>query len=318
MRAFLLKISLFLILFAFVAGVFDTLYFKVRMETLYPELVHLDKLLEEEVEVILLGSSVNRYTDSLDTDKRSIDAMLADLLPERKVGAISHTAYHMDIFLELARYISRQDHKPLLIIPINVRTLCPAWDLRPTYQFTFEKHLINNAHLFRRFIDMNKDVEKELQDFKEYPVYHQKRLIGQLQEFTAPYAKLTDPTKGFIFHYLQPISPDNQKIVSFENLLSNCEEHGIPYLIYFTPLDYTSAEALQIPGFQEGLATNLSLFEEVIQLHEAEDRTLDLSFSLDSAYFSYPILPNEHLTQAGRMFVAAHLRDKINTAKALN
>ncbi|MEM7511014.1 MAG: hypothetical protein AAF388_08785 [Bacteroidota bacterium] len=235
--------------------------------------------------------------------------MLDGLLPSEKVKGLSHTAYHLDIFAAYIAYISKKPEPPLILVPLNVRSFCPAWDLRPTYQFTFEKHLINNSHLFLRFIEINKSPDQLLANFKKHPVFFQDEQIGTLDEFVYPFTKLSDPRKGFIINYMQPIKEDNQKLASIEKIIKVSQNSDIQILFYYTPIDYTKGNALQIDGFEEVLALNAQKIREDLDKNQAE--VYDLSQTVDSSFFSYPVIPNEHLNQRGRMYVAQFLAEKV-------
>ena len=95
-------------------------------------------------DVLLFGSSVEEYADSKDKDKRSISKMINSLSNKYHVESISGVAYHMDLFLELSKYIVKNlSHPKLIIVPINMRTFSPEWDKRPEYQFEKEKKILN-------------------------------------------------------------------------------------------------------------------------------------------------------------------------------
>ena len=95
-------------------------------------------------DVFLFGSSVEKYTNRNDKDKRSISEMIDSLSDKYHVESISGNAYHMDMFLALSKYIIKNlSHPKLIIVPINMRTFSPEWDKRPEYQFEKEKKILN-------------------------------------------------------------------------------------------------------------------------------------------------------------------------------
>ena len=316
MKPFLTKVVLFLSLFALLTMAFDVLYLKLRMKNLYPELYHMDQLLEEKVDAILFGSSVNRHVDPEDIDTRSIGELLDSLVVKYEVGALSHKAYQLDMFAEYVEYISTQSHKPLLIVPINIRSFSPIWDLYPPFQFPFEKDLINDVNPFIRFVDLNKSRKRETEYFKNIPVFHQEKVIGKLWEFAYPFSVMLDTRKGFIVRYMQPVQQENQKLHSLERVLSLSEKHDIPLIFYFTPVDYTKGESLEIPGFHEQLNDNLSLVKNVLDRYNVE--SYDLSQAIDSTHFSYTYIPTEHLNQKGRKYLSTFLSKKVSAKLSKN
>ena len=128
MKALLLKLAvacLVLVLLQFlVAGVFPA--------ELPREVLQVQELLDAEVDVLYLGDSTLLFPEG----EVTTGEILQGLLPEYKVGEIAHPAYNLDLYLHYVRYILRSAHRPrAIVIPVNMRSFSPEWDLRPGYQF---------------------------------------------------------------------------------------------------------------------------------------------------------------------------------------
>ena len=58
-----------------------------------------------------------------------------------------YDAYHIGIYLEYAQYIVAQENLPqVVIIPINLRSFSPEWDMRPEYQFEKEARFLRSKN----------------------------------------------------------------------------------------------------------------------------------------------------------------------------
>jgi len=255
--------------------------------------------------VIFFGSSVNKHTAFNDTDKRSIAEMLDSLLTTQKVVGISHKAYQADIYLEYVRYISKSEKKPIIIIPINLRSFSPSWDLNPGYQFTKEKYLLNG---YPSIVNFKYKVIKET-EYNNFPIYYQNKLVGKLQDYLRipkEYDRLYEMRKYFIFFYMQQIKSNHRKLKSLLKICELGKENSLRIVMYITPIDYTNAEQLKIEGFRQHLCNSVNIIKSTIASYEIE--LLDLSLMLDSTYFDYNISPNEHLNFNGRREIAKVLK----------
>ncbi len=131
----LLKIPVFIVLLAVVHGGISMLF----PPSLPAEIVQFDRYLAQGVDVLYLGDS----TLLLPFGEVTTGEILQELLPDQRVGQIAHPAYGLDLFYDYAAYVDRHGGwSPTLVLPINLRSFSPAWDMRPAYQFEKESKIL--------------------------------------------------------------------------------------------------------------------------------------------------------------------------------
>lgn len=268
------------------------------------------KMVLPSTDVLLFGSSVNRYYAKEDTDKRAISEMLDSLLISEKVTGLSHVAYQSEVYLEYVKYISKTSKKkPFLIVPINLRCFSPEWDLRPQYQFIKERYEIAGLpyiYNFKRYKEISAT------EFEAQPIFFQDKNIGNIGNITAQYEQQDKETvmhNGLIFHYMQTLEPNHRKLRALNSIAKLCSASDIGLMMYISPIDIQQAEALNIDGFKKKVLKNIAVIKK--NLEEESVDLLDMSFYLDSAYFDYESIPNEHLNMGGRLKVAERIKEKM-------
>lgn len=260
-------------------------------------------------DVIIFGSSVDGYTAKDDTDRRKMSEMLDSILPSRNVTGISHGAFHSEIFLDFINYIIKAEvKKPFIIVPINLRSFSPGWDLQPRYQFVREKYEILGFPYVYDFRNYNGVSDNE---YRSQPIFYKEEYLGKYGEITAQYYKQdkSDAKRnGLILNYMQTISTNHRKLTALTDIAKLCRLNNIGLMMYITPIDIRKAEELNLDGFRMKVASNLSVIKQSLE-NESVD-LLDMSFDLESKYFDYKLIPNEHLNMYGKIITAKRIKEK--------
>lgn len=276
-----------------------------------------DRYLAEGRDIIFFGESTLYTVNPNDTDRSSIDRMLEPLIPQYRLGAIAHDAYHLQLYESFCAYIAQQSSHPrLLVVPINIGTLGPYWDARPEYQFQRIMLFLKNDHWwFRAFyrplaafgaLDLNPVSQRA---FDSIIVYDEDRPVGRMKDFMAGrFQTVTDENTRdqIVVRYMHNASPQDRKIQAMCRIAEISRRNGIPVLFYLTPIDYQAGDKSLGPRFTEHIARTIALIEKL--LAERQCVPLNLALSLDSSYFHWGSrYPNEHLNERGRRFVAEQL-----------
>lgn len=270
--------------------------------------------MKNNCDIILLGSSVNKYTAKSDTDKRALSEMLNDIIPNKQVVGISHSAYQLDIFHEIIKHIviNKNDDTLTIIVPINLRSFAPQWDLRPHYQFVKEKYYFNGLPYVFNFKNYRK-ISKE--EFEMHPIFFENKQIGTVEEFEDEETKIdsiTDLKMGYISHYMQPIEEGNSKLLSLKEIDKiSKHQNDLRIIFYITPIDIETAENIQVKRCREIIIRNI----EIIKSEIMYSRFIDLSFYLNSQMFDYERRPNEHLNMYGKKELAKILSNECTDAQ---
>lgn len=281
----------------------------------------LKTFLKKEKDIIYFGDSTLYTVGRGDKDKRDLGHMVDDMLPQYSVGEISHAAYHIDLYLEYCRYIVKQKYHPsIIIIPINMRSFSPDWDMRPQYQFEREKIILKGGllkHLVLMFYKPLRVFEYNFytitrEEFLNMPVFNGTRQVGVIGDFNhrgyKKYSESNMKNKIQLF-YLYSLTRQHRKVKSVMETARILSGNNIRPLFYIAPIDYETGEKYFPGQFLQRLTENVQLIRLVL---EAEGvNVLDLSTSLPADVFAWGRYLNEYLKEKGRMYVAERIRDLI-------
>ena len=273
----------------------------------FEQLNILNKAIRMNNDILYFCSSVNNTIDENDIDIRRIDQILNDNLPYHSIAGIYHPAFNLDIYSEFIKYIIEKKSDQVMIIPINLRSFSPAWDMRPHYQFIKEKNILNGFPIRQNILGFINYSEKE---FMNKSIYHNKIEIGKIKDFDYPFENIQDKPNGFIYQYMQEFDSNHRKLKSLVEIINLSKKYDLDIIFYITPIDITMGKSLKIKNFEKTIFKHLEIVKDI--LINSRVHYIDLSSSLDSTFFSYKIKPNEHLNFSGRQYVADELARFIN------
>ncbi|HXW01312.1 MAG TPA: hypothetical protein VEC93_23075, partial [Anaerolineae bacterium] len=125
MRNFFLKLIAFITIL---------LTIQLAVSAVYPsalpkEILELDQQLQAGVDTIYLGDSILIHP----LGEPTLPEILRSLIPNHRIGSVAHPAYHLDLYERYINYLVKHNSQvKRVIIPINMRSFSPEWDLRPT------------------------------------------------------------------------------------------------------------------------------------------------------------------------------------------
>lgn len=315
-RIFLFKPALLLL----IVGLLQLLIGAYFPEKSFKNLDLLKKYLKHPVDLLYFGDSTIWYTGGKDKDRRSIDRMLRHSLRGYRVKSITHAAYQLEVYAAFCQYIVKQKkekHPRVIIFPINMRSFSLEWDRNPRYQFEKEKIILEGGVrlVFYKPLRVLKYKFNKI-NRKEYlstPVFFGNREKGTIKE-------MKGIKNQFILRYMYTLTREHRKIKSLETAVELLSRHNIKFLFYITPIDYRSGER-HLPGkFTKQLSRNVAFVRSL--LREKGHHLLDFSQDLTSDYFAWRRrhkgLPNEHLNQEGRRYVAEKIAEQLRTSLFIN
>lgn len=326
MRRFLVK--LFFLLLLLLAG-------QIVVASFYPSevpepVLRFQTLLDQGGDILYLGDSTLWHPVGTQT----IAEMLQELLPAHQISELSHAAYGMDVYRSYIDYMLRQEQQPaLVIIPINLRSFSPEWDLRPGYQFTREKRVLEMGipltRLLGRPLRLFGGYETNItqNEFLHSTVYASGTPIGQVQDFEGSVgASPLDDGGGeqFVYYqdipndadyqrllryyYMAEVSPDHRKMQAMVDIAQRLQAADIEVLFYITPVNVELGDVYIGEAFRRQFAANVAVIQEQLAAQEVD--LLDLSFDLAAYFFS----DTEHLRQTGKRYIAEKLATVIDPA----
>ncbi len=277
----------------------------------FHNLHRLNRFLSSPMDVLYLGDSSDWYAPVSDTDKRPMSVMLTSMLPRAQFKRISHGAYHLEVYAAYCRYISKHSSKqkkdrPVIIIPINMRTFSPHWDLEPHYQFDREKAILEGgvARIFYTPLQVFKYKFSTIsrKDYVQTPVYYQHRKIGVV-------GKMRGTKNQFMLKYMTQLTPNHRKVKALQQILRMVSKNQLTVLFYVTPIDFEKGEHYWPRQFKKALRQNIAQLRSLFRERKSGHCFIDLSQKLESHYFAWKGngSVNEHLNQDGRHYVASQL-----------
>lgn len=295
----------------------------------YPALAMLaanyDSRWRRGADILYLGDSVVERISWHDTDKRTLDQMTADLLPnDASLVCVARAAYHFRIYYHLLNVLRSMRNRPkLVILPINMRCFSPQWDLNPSWQFEEEIQILTAYPETHRIpaIRVNADVltysdaERNLE--LDLPFTDIKRL-GQFLNLiknvpSDPEGKFYRRQQIYILHYLNSLKRNHRRLNYLVKILDLLSDLNIFTLMYITPINCEGAVRHIGEGFMDGVRTNAELLLDVVQpyLKDGQASLLDLQEKLPSHDFFHADELTEHLNQSGRVKLAEMLVNEV-------
>lgn len=323
LNRFLYKLLfLFLILLLAQCG----LYLVIPQE--YPSIVtELSQELKSHNDIVGFGDSSVYFYAKEDKVKKSIFLMLSEFYPHSKINEFDSPAYHLNFYEHMLEFIIAENKNvKVLIIPINMRSFSPQWDMNPGYEFEEEilaMKYFNNwifrifykpLAVFKLFLPKISD-----HDYNNAIVYNGEKIEGRVKEFLSSsyddwHSKKYMKDK-FIFHYMYSLKKKHRKIISLLKINTIAKKNNIKVVFYVTPIDFEFGNIVIGSDFQKRIVENVSVLTEIAN-SEGFDM-LDLSCALSTNYFTWrsdpagDYSPNEHLTDKGRLFVARKFKEQI-------
>jgi len=325
----LLKIPVFIALLVLVHGGISLLF----PAALPDEIVQFDRYLEQGVDVLYLGDS----TLLMPFGEVTTGEILQELLPDRRVGQVAHPAYGLDLFYDYAAYVDRHGGwSTTLVLPINLRSFSPAWDMRPAFQFEKESRILALglpwARLFLRPLEVFGFFRPSIsqRDFLDTPVYDGDVRVGKVRDFETMTAyeilhedaenayrevKLEDQETAqavLTYHYMFNLEPDHRKLDSMVAVAELAAKHGVNVIFYITPVNVEQGERFLGRAFSERFADNLRVVQSTLDTVSSDNVTLlNLAFDLPA----YDFTDLEHLTETGKEYVAEQIAVAIQAEK---
>jgi hypothetical protein len=295
----------------------------------YPALAKLaanyDSRWKKGAEILYLGDSVVERISWHDTDKRTLDRMVADGLSDgKKLLCIAQAAYHFRLYFHLLEVLRSMRNKPeLVILPLNMRCFSPQWDLNPAWQFEEEIQALREYPITKRIpaIRGNADAliysETERNLALDLPFTELKHL-GQFLDIiknipSDPEGKFHRRKQIYILHYLNTLNRNHRRFEYLGKILDLLNELKVRALLYITPINYEGGVRHVGNGFIKIIRSNAAVVRDFIcpYLENGWVRFLDLQEYLPSDDFFHADELTEHLNQSGRMKLAQALVHEI-------
>jgi hypothetical protein len=272
-------------------------------------------------EVLVLGDSVAERVSRDDADTRPLWKMLADALQPLRTCAVTHSAYHAEIYRSLCAVLTRTRDRPeFVVIPINVRSFLPQWLLSPAYQFKEEMAAIEawlaNPHAKLKQVTfppvVSAPAEAEFMNQRIDCIGSEFQRVGDFVNLirTPPHSPTEEFRRRriiFEFHYMQLVDKDHPRVAALREAVEVAEGLGARVVSYMTPINHQGGVRHCGRAFSDVLNRNVATLQEAL----APRPILDLSGAFSADRFFHVDEPTEHLNQLGRLELATHVADEL-------
>jgi len=313
----ILCIFIVVVLQSFLARIFPPPY--------TPAVKKAQTIFHEKPDIILFGDSTIWVMHPKDIDRSSITTMLGNLMPSFRIRDLTDPAYDADMYFEYIRYMVRTTEKiPVIIIPINIRSFSPQWDLRPAFQYVDEKVSLQYADTilspYLRFFFSFQAYKRQpisMEEFYQTPVYDGAEKEGIVKNYEMikdqPYSD-ENMKKLLVYFYMFELTSTHRKYKSLEAFADFLREHDIRVLFYLTPVDWETGVSFLGERLKDRIAKNTGLVRSMLERKGFQ--VLDLTFRVAPEDFGWRdsefIYINEHLNEKGRMYVAQMIKEALN------
>lgn len=239
---------------------------------------------------------------------------------------VSGSGYHLGMFEKFSEVLATLRTRPrIAILPINLRSFSPTWDLNPLYQFYSEIELLSSFDFKRpdyRLHDTKPSLESEgrlvpleldgeetitLGDFLD--------ILGESPAIDSEAWK--DRLKTiFQYHYMYSMYSEHRKLKSLKQIIRLLNEHGVAVYCYITPINYEAGIEYCGDIFINVVKKNISIIQREVKYTLSAVSTDNDTFMFRFDDFAFRFTRNvfftlhnatEHLRFEGRDFIAQQI-----------
>lgn len=275
--------------------------------------------------LLVFGDSVFIRVATDDLSQKSIGEILGDCYREG-ASLIAGSGYHSGVFEQFSAVLATLHARPrIAIVPINLRTFSPTWDLNPLYQFRPEigllskfevnnpnyrlKNAVSGSGLDSRSVLLKCDGQKSitLGDFLDTTNLHPK--MGS-KEWKARLKMI------FQLHYACPLCAAHRRLRSLKQTIRLLNRMGVTVYSYITPINYEAGLEYYGDSFVRVVEENISTLQREIlsAMPSLPDDKAGLGFRLDNFALQFsrdvfftPHNATEHLRFEGRDFISRRI-----------
>jgi hypothetical protein len=273
--------------------------------------------------ILVFGDSVFLRVANDDCSPQSLGSLLNTHYKEGEVFLVCGSGYHLGVFEQFCKVLATLRSQPrLAVVPINLRSFSPTWDLNPLYQFHAEIESLSSFDLQKpdyrmpvtrptlesegQLIPLELECEEKisLKDFlsiiRENPVVSSREWKERLR-------------KIFQHHYMSPLFTEHRKLKNLKETLMILRNKGVSIYCYLTPINYEAGAEFCGRDFAKIVNKNICTLKNEIKSifplaftgeKERLFRFDDFSFEFRRDVFFTSHNATEHLRIEGRNFIA--------------
>jgi len=277
--------------------------------------------------ILLLGDSVARRVAIDDACRTPLDEMVAAAAPVG-VCRISASAFHSQVYCLLCSCLQRLPYRPdVVVVPVNLRSFSPAWDLHPEYQFLWETAVLDAYAQGRACTLSPPEVTAVAHAIFRAAAIHfadgTVRTHGDFLDCIAAKPPQSDAQAWaerlkavFTLHYMHPLRSEHRKLRYFGTMIKTLRRLGIACAMYISPINHRAGIRFAGPSFEAQVRRNIACVSQFMTAYGVQTPALggdaslvDLAFAFGEEAFFTPYNATEHLRHEARRSLALTLVD---------
>jgi hypothetical protein len=284
----------------------------------------LKRLRSDPPDVAFLGDSALSFVGPQDSDRRRLDAMVADLLgPHTSLKGVDGASYHPDLFDAYLGLLEATPHRPIILLPLCVRVRTPQLMEHPIYGH-------KKAVQFLRQVDPSRGAWRvrrawprpTLSDFEEFRRVSHSTLLGDwtvgdyLERMEASQSSGDQISRiKTLYAYLHGglLEADSPAMESVTRLGRTIRELGCPTVVYQTPVPVETGVTYLGQALADRTSANFAVLNAAYRLGAGEDvEIIESGTAFAESEFIDPTDATEHLNDVGRLRLAEMMVASIN------
>ncbi len=280
----------------------------------------LRRLPTDPPDVIYLADSMTLHVAPEDTDRRTLNVMLAEAFPAgTSLLTLAGGGFHPRLFQAYFDLFRFSDARPLVITPLSPRLAYDAWAEHPVYGHADALRAVRRVTAPSRFGPMKAIARADGADIARHDRMPHPTLLGDLS--VGDYRRRvkqgphdSDEAQRYLYayHHTHLLRADSPYVQAITDMCARARELGIPHVAYETPYPVQRGVELLGPRFREIAEQNLATVRAAARAGNPDLAIAETGTMFGTGEFLDPLDGSEHLNQHGR----AKLRDAICAAVA--
>jgi len=256
---------------------------------------------KDSPKILIFGDSVVDYVARNEQSHESLRELYINLFGKlANTFVVAGRGYHSELYFSYCRFIAQTTNPPnLVIVPINIRSFSPSWDLDPQFQFVELISELDEAYHGNKkfFYKMPRITPLSNSIFSSVPLKFPGKnwmTIGDYRSISRnkPNSE-TDPLWAkrldniFTYHYMFPIYKQHRKLINLCQIVKLLQQNDVRILIYVTPINYRAGLKFVGEQFVDVVNSNIKIISESLldlDIHEVQPPKVSPGVFLNYAY----------------------------------
>lgn len=288
----------------------------INSEVVISSLLNLVKN-DKTLDIQIFGDSVMSFISRNDLDKTTLYGMIKNNLDRKyNINGTHYEAFHLGIYyIVLHMLIYLKKIPSLIVLPINMHSFSPHWDIKPLHEYSeifndIKSYLHENGYELVKSFNLNKSTQYD--DYLNYSSIYSNGIEKKNEWFCSwlYYNPRNDEEKFaryrnvYMWYLNYKLDTQHRKILVLREIIELCIKYKIKLISYITPVNYMQCRNYIGDTFVNSYSNNTNIIRELFDKYkDVNIGCIDYSMLFESEYFIHPH-DIEHLNEHGRKKLA--------------